>query len=267
MEEVVLCIAVGALWTFATYAILTMLEHKRVYPGNIQFDYSYEGGIVIGHFQRVERFAGELDVSIQAIQRMPTYQEMVDCLLTIDYEDRLYAFGTLVIIGFFENHDDMLNFCSATRILLRDLLWNKHLDISNFIYERRYEWCRFNLHRYLTCMKILFQQGAKKHNVTHMQSFYGLLSISSAASMTFPTAILYNLRIHFDDITSLYDYLLDIFTYSEIVECEEHYKKYVLPPLIDTRRDVMRHARKVISEFFAYTRGNVTLFELLSEKL
>jgi hypothetical protein len=254
MEEVVLCIAAGALWVYATYVVLAMLERKRVYPGNIQFDDSYEGGIVIGHFQRVERFTGELDVSIQAIQRMPTYEEMVDCLLTIDYDERLYAFGTLVLIGFFENCGDMLNLSNATRIVLRDLLC-KHFDISNFIYERRYEWCRFNLHRYLACMKILFQQGMRKDNVIYMHSFYGLLSVSSAASMTFPTSILYNLYTHFEDVTFLYNYLLDIFTYSEIVECEEHYKKYVLPPLLDTRRRCNETCKKSNKWIFCVCEG------------
>lgn len=225
---------------------------KRIYPGNIEFNGIQKQHEREHYLRKANRFINELDVSIYAINRSPHYQEMVDCLLTINYEDRLQAFGILVLIGFFERPEEIVPFCNSTFIEIKDLRWIEHFDLFIFCYIQ-FWWCKLNLHRYLDGMKTLFLCGMKKESIPHDYVFG--TSPSNETMLFYPTYTINHLHDQFDNIKVLYDYMLEIFSHSEIISIVKiinladcSYPK----PIYDA-----------MENFISYTKSHMTLFEFI----
>jgi hypothetical protein len=188
--------------------MLTTEGKQRVYPGNIVYESTYGSGIA-GDYQRIDRFIEEYSVSLNIIQRTPTYEEMVDCLLTFEYDDRCYAFGVLLMTGFFEKPQDAISFCNLTLIKFRDLLWNKHLNSYNLSGYPRPSWCELHPQRFMTSLRELFYHGMQKGLIWYYSVLYGKCNVYVSSSLTFPTSVIFTQHKQHDSVF-LYNYLLSI---------------------------------------------------------
>jgi len=204
-------------------------------------------------------------------ERMPpNIRSMVTELLNMSILKRYYAFGVLVMMGYFSDDSLMIRFCKSARINITKLYWFTHLTVSNILFEPHAEWIEFDVRNYTARVKGLLKHGMKHEYVFFKRDRAGLLSIYSAASLTFPISILYDVENKFRksiNKTVVYDCLLDTFSYEELVRCEKHYRYYVFEPVETIHWECMIQSRDVLNEFFIYMRKNATLYNLLLEKL
>jgi len=117
------------------------------------------------------------------------------------------------------------------------------------VHGRRAEWSVLHEQKYLLGMKALFHQGMKKD--CHQ----------------YATSTIYYLQHVFEDKTVLYDHLLDVFTYHEIIQCEKVFNLYIWSDGMATFSLGQVDLLNLINRFFAYNRKNVTLYSLLENTI
>jgi len=247
---------IAAVYLWYATAEKTFIK-ERIYPGNVRFSDNYTMNLVMD-YEKTKRFIYELKVSLDTIQRRPTEDEMVTCLMSLDFDEKYLAFGILVMTGYFETPHDALSFCQRTGINLRCLALRHHFNPSIFKLENI--GMRVDVKKCLWIVSVLLRH-MRENNIRndYAKVYVSMCRPDFAADLTVHTYIIANYR-HFTDNCDLFDLVLNLFPYDDIISSENTYRTYLSP---NVNVDRFQELTDTIDNFFIYVRKNVTLQKLL----
>lgn len=207
------------------------IKPPRVYPGGLSFKYKPVGtsNVISNGF---DYFFAEYAQSIEILKRKATYEEMVECVRSIENQNRhIYPIlGALIAINFFRTKDEIYKFCSTFLICVDEELFNVLFDIfaplefllsdyniqeSRHILQKYYG--QFNLPIFLKSLKALVNLGMhtdfnEKFNYKNKPLPEGVVQEASnnLSSMILRLVIRYNYCVADIDFNQIYIFIGEI---------------------------------------------------------